>query len=143
MRKRHAFGCAGTPAGIKKFGDGHLVVRKNIGAIRAALVDDFFMGNPMPDVRACAAKTCYGVREIVLEDDHLRARMTQDRGQLQLGKADVQRHQNGARLDHAEVAFEQLVVVVAEIRHAIAGRDAELLQAGGQPLRALSELGRR
>ena len=44
MRQRDAFGCASTPAGIKKFGDGHLVVRKNIGALGTALVENFFVG---------------------------------------------------------------------------------------------------
>ena len=152
VRQRHAFGRAGTPAGIKEFGDGHLVIRKNIGALGPALVENFFIGQigfrnsfvqrcPISDIRAVPAQVADDGRKIVLEDGHFRARMAQNRGQLRFGKADVQRHHDGARLDHAEVAFEQLVVVVAEVRHAIASRDAELLQAGGQPLRALSELG--
>ena len=108
---------------------------------RTTQVDDFFVGNPMFDFGAVPAQNSDGIREVVLEDNHDRARMTKNRGQLRFGKADVERHQDRARLDHAEVAFEQLVVVVAEVGHAIARRDAELLQAGREPLRALSELG--
>ena len=67
--------------------------------------------------------------------------MAQDRAQFRRREPHVERHHHGVGLGHAEVAFEQLVGVEAEVADAVAGLDAAAGQGGGQPLAALAELG--
>ena len=54
-------------------------------------------------------------REIGFKDHHSCAGVRQNRGQLALGQTHVQRHDNGSRLHHSVVAFEQLVII--DLRH--------------------------
>ena len=82
-------------------------------------------------------------REIGFENQDARFGMVEDGGQLDGGEPHVERHHDGARQRDAEVAFQQLVVVEAEIGDAVAGLDALGEQSGGEPFAALAEFGSR
>ena len=76
------------------------------------------------DLAASRPQHLHQRREIVFKQQHPRAGMIQDIGELQLGQADVERHHDSARLHHAVIAFQQLMIVEAQVGDAIAVLDA-------------------
>ena len=74
-------------------------------------------------------------REVAVEEDDLRGGVAEDVLDLVRRQADVDRVEDGARLDDAVVRLEQVVRVEGDERHAVAGRDAELDEGVGEPVR--------
>src|SRR5580704_8991723 len=66
--------------------------------------------------------------------------MVQDVHEFRLRQPDVQRHHDAARLNHAVIPFDQLMIVKAEICDTVAGLDAKFRERRGQRLTALSHL---
>ena len=66
--------------------------------------------------------------------------MAEDVLDLVRREADVDRVEDGARLDHPVVRLEQVVGVEGDERHAITGRDAELHERVGQAMGPVREL---
>ena len=75
-------------------------------------------------------------REVPVEEDHPRARVLQDVGDLVRRKADVDRVQDGARLEHPVVALEQVVGVGGDERDAIAWPHPAVHQGVGELMRS-------
>ena len=66
--------------------------------------------------------------------------MVEYRSQLEGREPHIERHDDGAGEQHAEVTFQKLVRIEAEIRDAVALLNAFGKQAGGQALAPLAEL---
>ena len=132
VRERYALGRAGAAAGVEQLGDGHFIVGKNVGALGLAFRDellvaqvgagDFFVNGDPPLNRPAACAKLFDHRdEVGFKHQNLRAGMIQDVDQFRLRETDIQGHHDSARLHHAVVALEQLVIIKAEIGHAISG----------------------
>ena len=66
--------------------------------------------------------------------------MLDDAGEFDGGEPDIDGHHDGPGQQNAEVAFEELMIVEAEVRHPVAGLDAQGQQAGREAFAALAEL---
>ena len=60
-------------------------------------------------------------REVVFKEHHAGFAMVQDLDQFRRGEANIERRHNCAGLNDAEVAFQQLVRIEAQIGDAVAG----------------------
>ena len=78
-------------------------------------------------------------REIILEQQHARARMVQDISKFDRRQPDIERHHDGVGQHHSVITFEQLVGVEAEIGDAVTRLDAVLPKRAGQALAAFAE----
>ena len=74
-----------------------------------------------------------------MEEDDLRGGVVEDVRDLVRREPDVDRVEDGARLDDAVVGLEQVVGVEGDERHPVAGLDAELDERVGQPVRPIAE----
>ncbi len=107
--------------------------------------EQFFVGSPDFDealnggagLRRCSTER----REIGFVDQHARLGMVQNGGEFERREPNIERHDDGAGQRNAEVAFQKLVVVEAEVGDAVARLDARGEQAGRQPLAAFAEFG--
>ena len=152
VREHHALGRARAPAGIKQFCGRSLVAGENVSAFRPAareqllisevgLGDLFIECDEFLDAGAGWPQLLHQRRKIIFEQQQACFRMVEDGDQLRLRQAHVQRHDDAARLDHAEIAFEELMVIEAEISDALAGPQSLRFQRRSQPLGARAELG--
>ena len=154
VRERDALGRSGAAAGIEQLGDRHLVVSENVGALGMPAIEQLFVDqirlrnrfvqrHPALHCGAAFSQSPGHGREIALEQQHSRAGVIQDRGELGLGEAHIERHHDPARLHYAVIALEQLVRVETQVRDAVRGTDAGLRQGRRQALAPLAELGIR
>ena len=152
MSQHDALGRAGAAAGIKQLGDGVFIEAENVGALGMAFVQELFVGQirdrdfvvqgyAAPELGAERLQMFDQRCEVVFKQQHPRAGVVQNIGQLEGRQAHVQGHHDGARLDDTVISLQKLVIIEAKIRDAIAGLDSLLGERGGEALAALSELG--
>jgi hypothetical protein len=79
-------------------------------------------------------------REIAFVDQKARRGMLKNRREFVWSEPDVQRHHDSAGQQDAEIAFQELMRVEAEVSYAISFRDAFRKQAGREALATLAEL---
>src|SRR3954466_10084555 len=79
--------------------------------------------------------------EVGFVEEDARLGVVQDGGELGRGEPHVDRHRDRAGEEGGVIAFEELVVIEAEVRDAVAGLDAERLEPEGEALAPFAELG--
>ena len=131
VRQHHSLRRARAPARVEQFRRRHLVEAEYVGVLGHAFLQqlliskvrrrNFFIDRDVAlDRVAGGLQFLHQRREVVLENQDPRAGMVQDRHQLLRRQPHVQRHHDPPRLDHAVIAFQQLVVVETQIRHPVA-----------------------
>ena len=147
VRQHDALGRAGGAAGIEQFGDGRFIDREDVGAGQAIGREEFLIAltdsDPVLDGGARPTEVVDHRGEIGFVDHDAGLGVIEDRGEFGGREAHIERHRDGAGKQRPVVAFEQLVVVEAEIGDAVGGPDPERDEAGGQAFAALAELGVR
>ena len=81
--------------------------------------------------------------EIVFRRKAQEAGIVQDVAEFAGRKADIQRKQNGACLEHSVIRFKQAMAIAAEESDAIAVLDAGLAQSAGKTADAVRQFARK
>ena len=139
MREHHAFGRAGGTRSVKQLGDGVFVDGKRVGARQAAAGEQFFVGLPDFDGVLDFRQRRDRLAEVALVNQDARLGVVEDAGEFRRGQPHIERHYDGARQQDAEIAFQKLVIIEAQVGDAIAGLHSEGEESGRQALAALAE----
>ena len=152
VAEHHTLGRAGAAAGVEQFGNSVLIDAENVRAFRMALVQQLFVRHIRDGhfvvkcdeaLNLAASRTQHlnQRRKIVFKQQHPSAGVIQDISELQRGQSDIQRHHDSARLHHAVIAFQQLMIVETQICDTIAVLDAFFRQRSGQSFASSAEFG--
>ena len=148
LAQRDALGQARGAARVEQLGDRVLVHLGMTGLGRAArqqrlvLVSRHATRLALEHHEPRARRELWGDRldqrgEVAVEEHDLRARVIEDVRDLVGRQPDVDGVEDGTGLEHAEVGLEEVVGVVGDERHPVAGRHAEADERVGQPVRPL------
>ncbi len=151
MRHRDALGEAGRAARVEQLGHRVLVDlgTESVGGAGREQVFVLVRGDPAglafhdhePRRILQLAGDLFDERlEVAMEEEDLGSRVADDVGDLAGRQADIDRVQDRARLEDAEIGLEQLVRVVGDEAHPIAGLDADPHERVREPMRSLAEL---
>src|SRR6516225_10228605 len=133
------------PTRIEKFGEFVFVDVHDVEAVRCGsgekrfvilLSQPFFLSLGIESVertdrRKFGSKGFNQLVELFLQKERGGAGIVQNEGKFRSGQTDVERQQNGAGVDHAEIGFEQAVAVSAQKGHAITVPGAGLAESAG------------
>src|SRR5437868_5023719 len=144
MGEHHSLRRACAAAGVEELSDGVFVVGENIGASGLSSGEQRLIviieRDELLNERAGRMQGFHQGREIIFEHQKARLGMIEDSNQLRRSEADIQGHHYAARLNDAEVAFQELVVIEAEIGDSLAWLYPFGDERRGQPFTPLAKL---
>src|SRR6266436_604126 len=151
MRKHHSLGSAGAAAGVEELGNVIFVEGKNVGARDAVrrqqvlqeqvcLRDGLVNGDVALDGGAGLAQCLNQWGKFAFEHQHASACVIENGNEFGGLQAHVERHGNGPNQGRSVIAFQQLMIVEAEIGDPVTRASALGKKAGSQAFAAFSEL---